>query len=89
MTEIDLPEEAPPRMRDSDFHKKVAATLRSKPDTWMRVKVGTTGPAARSLSYQIKNGTLVAYRPHGFFEAVSRTVDGEFCVYARYVGETK
>lgn len=59
--------------------------LKEAPWRWaiLRRDFGTQ-EAAGTLANYIKNGQLAAFRPRGFFEAVSRTVDGEFRVYARY-----
>ena len=48
--------------------------------------VAETQGKASHTAMNIKRG-LLAGMPIGEFEAVSRTVDNEFRVYARYVGE--
>ncbi len=41
---------------------------------------------AATAAYQIRKGILAAFRPAGAYEAKSRTRDGRYYVYARYVG---
>ncbi len=65
----------------------VAAALKKKPQRWAIVAVCPTAVLAASTAQNIRKGTVAAMRPVGAFEAVSRTVDGEPRVYARYVGE--
>lgn len=67
-------------------HAQVAAQLKEHPGQWAKIPV-TGGPVtARNMAYQIRKGEMAAYKPPGAFEAVSRTVDGQTCLYARYVG---
>lgn len=83
-------EEPPPslnqRARQTSVHMEAAKALRRQPNRWARIKTTATAQAARNAAHQIRNGRITAYNPPGHFEAVSRTVDGEFRVYARYVG---
>jgi hypothetical protein len=67
-------------------HAEVAAQLKSRPGEWARVAAFDKDTRSRTYAHYIRRGGLAAYRPDGSFEAVSRTVDGEYRVYARYVG---
>lgn len=68
-------------------HADVASKLRAKPGEWAPIGTYNSSQTAASIARQIKRAVLSAYMPAGSFEAVSRTVDGESRVYARYVGE--
>ncbi|MGW7785982.1 hypothetical protein CFC35_05460 [Streptomyces sp. FBKL.4005] len=67
-------------------HFKAAAALREQPGRWALIRTTPTSQAARSAAHQIRDGRINAYLPAGSFDATSRTVDGEFRVYARYIG---
>lgn len=67
-------------------HDLVAAGLRERPGEWARVFTLEREGQARQYAHYIRRGGLAAFRPDGFFEAVSRTTEGECRVYARYVG---
>jgi hypothetical protein len=68
-------------------HTVVSRAARLRPGEWARVGAYPTPASASSIAYRINRGTLRAWSPAGAFEAVSRTVDGEHRVYARYLGE--
>lgn len=67
----------------------IANMLRTSPGRWARIGERETPGSARSRAHQIRQGVLAAYRPAGHFEAVARTVDGAYVIYARYVGEVR
>lgn len=67
-------------------HEGIAALLKMKPLKWARVQTLSTVQSAANQADAIRNAKLTAYAPAGSFEAVSRTVDGERRVYARFVG---
>jgi hypothetical protein len=67
------------------YWKAVADQLRSRPGEWAMVHVDETQRKAGYTAMNIKRG-LLAGMTAGEFEAVSRTVDGQRRVYARYVG---
>jgi hypothetical protein len=71
----------------SRHHMEAAARLRESPGKWAVVKKPGTSLAARAAAHQIRSGSIVAYRPAGAYDAVARAVDGEFRVYARYIGD--
>ncbi len=64
-----------------------SAQLIAKPGQWaiLRRDFKSQDQAATLASY-IRIGQLAAFSPSGAFEAVSRSVEGEYRVYARYVG---
>lgn len=66
-------------------HVAIAAQLKSHPGQWAIIEAGERNNI-NNVAMRIKGGVLPAYRPAGAFEAVTRTKDGEVCVYARYVG---
>lgn len=70
----------------STKHTAIAAELKARPGEWARIETSTSPNAASSMANHISGARLKAYAPAGSFEAVSRTVDGEYRVYARYVG---
>jgi hypothetical protein len=76
----------PVRTGRHDWHA-IASDLRSKPGVWARVAELKTASSAAATASRITHGARPPFSPAGLFEAASRTVDGAFAVYARYVGE--
>lgn len=79
--------EEPPPAKHTAVHDwpRIAADLQSKPGEWAHIltcvspaTAGTTAKYVRESFYEPLKG--------GQYEAKSRTVDGEFRVYARYMG---
>lgn len=64
---------------------EAAQKLRAKPGEWGMVTVCSTSGSSSSMARAIRVGTRTAWQPAGDFEAVSRKVDGEYRVYARYM----
>lgn len=66
-------------------HSFIARQLRKNPGKWALIMKDANVATPNS----IKKGVLVAFRPEGAFEAVSRVNGrkGRVAVYARYVGE--
>lgn len=62
-----------------------AAELRTRPNCWAILSRCETQLLAARIATKVRHGDIAAFRPAGTFEATSRTVDGEFRVYARYV----
>lgn len=81
----DLPESRGGAGRPSK-HVTISAMLRDRPGEWARVHTSRTRSGADSIAHQIRTGLLPAYAPSKTYEAKGRTVDGEYRVYARYVG---
>lgn len=79
--------EPPPGRRGLIDWPAVAVSLRAEPGRWAIIQVCRSPAAASNLARRVRDGSYSAFRPVGAFEAVSRTVDGEIRVYARYVGE--
>jgi hypothetical protein len=81
--------ETPPAQRRITWgrHYEVASRLRAKPGEWAVVGVYNASNTAASIARQVNRGAMAAYQPAGSFEAMSRTVDGEYRAYARFVGE--
>ncbi|MEU3851785.1 hypothetical protein [Streptomyces sp. NPDC029554] len=65
---------------------EVAAALKARPGQWAVVRTVPARTTAATSAYNIRVAKSAAYAPAGSFEAVSRSVDGEYRVYARYVG---
>jgi hypothetical protein len=82
--------EEPPRLEAYRWSSNLdaAAQLRERPGEWARIGAYSTGTSARSMAQSIKTGQRRAWAPAGAYEAISRTVDGEHRVYARYVGDS-
>lgn len=83
--------EAPPvatRGRGSDSTAWVAEaqTLKLNPEKWAILASFTVAKKAAALAATVNGGKVRAFAPKGEFQAVSRTVDGNGIVYARYVG---
>lgn len=82
--------EEPPaskRGAKSTRHRDVVAQLKARPGEWARIRTGTTRASVDSCAQQIRTGRLVAYNPAGTFEAVGRTVEGAYVVFARYIAK--
>ena len=67
-------------------HQHVAQQLRTNPGAWARVSTYATAASAGAMAQSVRRALLTAYQPEGAYEAVSRTVEGKYYVYARYVG---
>lgn len=81
-------EEPPPANRGGGTnHRVVASQLRTNPEVWGRIGTYKTSASAGSMARTIRTAALTAYEPEESFEAVSRRIDGQYYVYARYVGE--
>lgn len=91
MTELHFeePPEAPhPLVRTGQGkHWDAAKQLRERPGEYAMVAAYNSRSAAASTAYMVRQGLFNAYAPRGAFHAVSRTVEGEFRVYVKYVGE--
>lgn len=64
----------------------IVAVLRGRPRAWARVATYRDARSAGSIADQLRKGLLKATMPARSIEAVARTVDGKYHVYARYVG---
>lgn len=78
----DPPPDAREEARKVADHFMIAKDLRSMPGRWGLIAMNLSGGANG-----VMDGTLVAYRPVGTFEAVCRFVDEATLIYARFVGE--
>lgn len=67
-------------------HAKTADVLRDRAGEWAVIDVSDRASVTHSMASAIRTARLRPYAPAGSFEAVSRKVDGEYRVYARYVG---
>lgn len=91
MSKIEVAFEGPPprgttNLRVNGEHEAVAESLRAKPQEWAKVDVRDNPRSSGSAAHAIRLGLIKAYNPPGAFEAKARKVDGEYRVYARYVG---
>lgn len=68
-------------------HSPIADKLRTRKGEWGRVAVCATATKARVMASSIRRGVSKAYEPRGDFDATHRFVDGEYRVYARYLGD--
>ena len=66
---------------------RIAEQLRSRPGDWAHVLTANSVQGSGSMAYYLRRGGPKAW-PRGAFEAVARKVDGEYRVYARYIGPT-
>lgn len=85
-------EDPPERNHGTDHKPKrahdwsaIGRALRRRPGRWAVIAVCGYPTLAGATAYGVRNGTYRALPP-GRYEAVSRTVDGECRVYARYLG---
>jgi hypothetical protein len=81
--------EEPPvtRGREPRDWTAVLGRLKDRPGEWARVAETDTANNAAATAYSIRHGNYSGIRPNQY-DAVSRSVEGRFCVYARWVGET-
>lgn len=80
------PSKSTPAAPKRSKHQTIAQALRKRPGEWARIDVKRTAQLASVTANQIRRAYLSAYEPTGSFEAIARTVNGEYRVYARYVG---
>lgn len=65
----------------------IAAALVEHPGRWARVTTYPSQAQSTQAAHRIRHGEITAFAERGEFGAVSRTVDGEYRVYARHVGD--
>jgi hypothetical protein len=82
--------EEPPLSARPPYSKRAstkdAALLMERPGEWAVIREPASRMAAYAMAYQIRRGILAGFRPAGAFEAMGRTVNGTYRVYARYIG---
>lgn len=78
----------PPRRRGkkSPF-AEIAQELKASPGQWAVIAKYDKVDRPRAMVVAINSGRYSIWEPAGHFEAVSRLVEGEYCLYARYLGE--
>ena len=64
---------------------RIAADLQTNPGEWAIIDRRPDAHSASAAAHSIRMGVL-KNMPRGEFEAAARKVDGEYRVYARYVG---
>lgn len=82
--EDELPQPPAPNGAPVKYLKE-AAELRENPRRWAILSKARHSRQAASQASNIRRGHLYAFR-EGKWEAASRTVDGEYRVYVRYIG---
>ena len=80
-------EEPPPPKKALRDYSLVAQQLRENPGRWARIDSFPHATAAGRMAYVIRTGRTSYWQEPGDFEAASRAVDGQFYVYARYMGD--
>lgn len=65
--------------------KEIAEILRSNIGEWGLIGKSSSANAASTRAYDIRHGVQPGFSPAGSFEAESRTIFGEFRVYAKCV----
>ena len=79
-------EEPPaPQSGRPSSHAEAVQALKERPGEWGIVTICSTSASSGSTARAIRTGVRRAWQPAGDFEAVSRKVDGEYRVYARYM----
>ncbi|MFB4265391.1 hypothetical protein [Nonomuraea sp. GTA35] len=68
-------------------YEQIAEVLVAHPGEWAFVGVTATPTRAGGAAQRIRDGVVEALAIHGQFDAASRTVDGEYRVYAKFLGE--
>ena len=81
--------EDPPQGSNRTYHKHgpIAEQLKGRKGAWAKVAVCSSLRMARVMASTIRLAKAKPYEPRGDFEATHRAVDGEFRVYARYLGD--
>lgn len=67
-------------------HGAIAKALKDNPGAWARIGTYASPGSCGSMVVYVKKGLAKAYEPAGTFEAVSRSMDGQYHLFARYVG---
>lgn len=86
-------EEPPPsragwgRGRPCSRYMALADQLRARAGEWALIREADTPNRAASLAGLIREGRVVCFGPRGDFDACTRSVDGRYRVYARYLGD--
>jgi len=75
-----------PRLGPVDY-RDIAQELRGRPGEWARIEKPYSETGSRKFAYKACTGRIVAFRPAGDFEAVRRFEEGQYFVYARYLGD--
>lgn len=65
----------------------IALQLKKKPGEWAMIAKKATAQQAAMLANYIRQARSSAWAPLGAYEAVSRKVDKEYRVYARFIGD--
>lgn len=82
--------EEPPAPRrgaqQSGEHKRIAASLRSRPGKWARIAEYPAPHSAYAFANRVRQGKLSSFRPAGAFEARAAASDSGGTVWVRYVG---
>lgn len=63
----------------------IVQALKGRPGEWARIETCSSQAAAGALAQQVRRSQPVPLRD-GRYEAVARSVDGSYAVFARYVG---
>lgn len=66
---------------------EVAKLLTANVGRWALLKECTSVHSAGSLAGRVREGRVLCFAPRGDFEACTRAVDGQYRVYARYLGD--
>ena len=79
--------ETPPPQTQGPVHNwpAIAADLQQKPGEWALIALCDTRATAGTTAKYVRESFYEPLKT-GVYEAKSRTVDGEFRVYARYMG---
>jgi len=87
-------EDPPPRSHGTRYRPArnhdwpaVGKALACRPNRWAVIAICDNVLLAGAMAHHIRTGKYRALAEFGAFEAVSRSVDGERRVYARWVGE--
>lgn len=79
-------EEPPaPFQRPRGDQATAAKALMERPGEWGIVAICCNSGSSASMARAVRKGVSKTWQPAGDFEALSRKVDGEYRVYARYV----
>ena len=81
------PDDLRSHARPRGWHAETAKRLRRRPAEWAVIDARDTAQKAGGMAYAIRAAQLRAYEPAGAFQAVARKVEGEYRIYARFVGE--
>jgi hypothetical protein len=86
VTELKFEDPPPPKRAPRGF-EEIAQKLKDSPGKWAVIAVYPDRSGAGSQRMRVTRGLTRPWQPAGDFEATARAIDGEYRLYARYMGD--